>query len=137
MAAAAIPTCQQKLIIISGDIISERKQNAISVLEGKASAAKPLGGGVDTLLIKLCASQKCELTEQVPYRSAALRITDKENLTCSITVKANISITRIANKQRVSKPISGDVLLILLVALGDMLTLLWVAKQATRKYHTS
>ena len=80
--AAAIPNCQQRGIVISGDIISERKQNAISVLEGKASAAKPVVGGVDTLIIELCASKHFELTEQVPYRSAALRITDNEDLTC-------------------------------------------------------
>ena len=54
-------------------------------------------GGVDALLIELCASKNSGLTEQVPYRSVALRITDKEDLTRSIIVKAIIAIMRIAN----------------------------------------
>ena len=55
--------------------------------------------GVDALLIELCASKNFELTEQLPYRSAALRITDKENLTRSNTMKAIIYIMRVAHKK--------------------------------------
>ena len=37
IAVVAAPTCQRKGMIIAGDTISEFEQNAISVLEGKAS----------------------------------------------------------------------------------------------------
>ena len=73
--------------------MSEFEQNAISVLEGKASMLIPPVGGVDALLMELCASKQIELTEQVPYRSAALHITDNEDLTRSATVKPIIDIT--------------------------------------------
>ena len=59
----------------------------------------PPVGWVDALSIELCASKNTESTEQVPYRFAALRITDKEDLTSSITMKAIISIMRIAHKK--------------------------------------
>ena len=86
-------------------------------------------GGVDTLRIELCASKNSELTEQVLDRSAALRITDKENLKRSITMKAIISIMRIATNNNIKIYIWASTL-VLLVALGGMSMQPLVAKQA-------
>ena len=66
------------------------------VFGGKVLTSIPCVGGVDTLLIELCASENSELTRQVPYRFAALRITEKQDLTSSCTVKAIISIMKAA-----------------------------------------
>ena len=85
----------------SADIMFELEQHVVSVLHGKESILVPLMCVVDNLLIELCASNSSELTEQVPYRFAALLITDKEDLTRSNTVNAIISIMRIAYKQGV------------------------------------
>ena len=68
------------------------------VFGGKGLASIHPVGGVNTLLIELCASDNSELTRQVPYRSAALRITEKEDLTRSCTVKAIISIMKAAHE---------------------------------------
>ena len=56
IAAAAVPTCQQRGIIITGDAVAELVRNATFISENKASASKVLGTGVDTLFIELCAS---------------------------------------------------------------------------------
>ena len=71
------------------------------VLDGKGPASIRPVRGVDTLLIEFCASENSELTRQVPYRFAALRITEKQDLTCSSTVKAIISIMRVAHEKGV------------------------------------
>ena len=57
-----------------------------------------LVGGVDAVLIELCASKNFELTEQVPYRSGALRIADKDGRTRSITAKAIMCIMMVTNQ---------------------------------------
>ena len=57
-------------------------------------------GGIDQLLIELCASDS-ELTKNVPYCFAALRITDKENLTNSHILQAVLGIVSIAKKNDV------------------------------------
>ena len=72
--------------------MSEFKQHVVSVVEGKASTRIPLVVGVHTLFIELCALTIRELTEQVPYRSAAFHFTDQEYRTCSIVEKTIISI---------------------------------------------
>ena len=96
LAAAAVSSCQQQGIIITGETISEVEYNAMLVFGGTGLTCIPLVGGVNTLFIELCASDNSELTRQVPYRSAALRITEKQDLTRSCTVKAIISIMKAA-----------------------------------------
>ena len=66
------------------------------VFGGKGLTSIPLVGGVNTLLVEFCASDNSELTRQVPYRSAALMITETQHLTCSCAVKAIISIMKAA-----------------------------------------
>ena len=70
------------------------------VFGGKGLTFVPPVGGVNTLLIEFCASDDSELTRQVPYRSAALRVTEQD-LTCSCTVKAIISIMKAAKEKGV------------------------------------
>ena len=55
--AVAAPTREQKGIIIAGDTASELQQHAVCELEGKASMLSPPFGGVDALLLELCASK--------------------------------------------------------------------------------
>ena len=55
--AVAARTREQKGSIIAGDTASELQQHAVCVLEGKASMLSPPFGGVDALLIELCASK--------------------------------------------------------------------------------
>ena len=59
--------------------------------------------GVDALLIKLCASEDSELTKNVTYGSAALRITDKEDFTKSRTRQVVLEIIRIAKRKQRQK----------------------------------
>ena len=51
------------------------------------------------MLIDFCASDNSELARQVPYRSAALRITEKQHLASSCMVKAIISIMKAAQEK--------------------------------------
>ena len=74
---------QQQGIIITCDTVAQLVLTTTPILENKASASKVPATGVDTLFIELCASEDSELTKQVPYRSAALRITEKEDRTFS------------------------------------------------------
>ena len=101
LAVAAVSTCQQKGVISTGETISKFECNAIVVLDGKGPASILPVRGVDTLLIELCASETSELTPQVPYRFAYLRITEKHDLNRSATVKAMISIIRAAHERGV------------------------------------
>ena len=130
VAAFSAPTRQRKLIIIEGDIIFGFEQNAISVLEGKASMRNPPVGGFVTLLIELCASKNSKLTEQVPYRSVVPRITDKEDLTVQLQQR-QLSLSCKLLTKIVSRSISGRLLIVQLVVVGDTSMRLWAAKQAT------
>ena len=58
-------------------------------------------GGIDVLFIALCASENSDLARHVPYRSATMRITLKEDLTRSIAMKAIKTIMRVAHKNNV------------------------------------
>ena len=129
VAAFSAPTRQRKFIIIEGDIIFGFEQNAISVLEGKASMLNPPVGGFVTLLIELCASKNFKLTEQVPYRSVAPRITDKEDLTVQFQQRP-LSLSCELLTKMVSRSISGRLLIVQLVVVGDTSMRLWAAKQA-------
>ena len=53
--------------------------------------------GIDTLLIELCASDHSELMRQVPYGSAAIRIT-QQDLTNTQTMRAITSMIQIARR---------------------------------------
>ena len=54
-----------------------------------------------TLLVERCASADLELTDDVPYGSAALLITDKEDRTKRGSIKVVEEIIRVANKNDV------------------------------------
>ena len=99
IATAAVPTCQQRGIIITGDSLAQLVLTATFILESKASASKVPVIGDDTSFKELCASEDYEFTKQAPYRSAALRITGKEDLTLSSIEKAITSIMRISHKK--------------------------------------
>ena len=58
-------------------------------------------GGIDTLLIELCASDKSTLTALVPHRSAAARITEKPDLTNTKTLRILQDIVRLAGKLKI------------------------------------
>ena len=135
LAAAAIPACQQKGIIISRETISELEYNAVLVLDGKGPAFIFLVKGIDTLLIEFCASDISELTRQVPYRCAALRIPEKQDLSRSCAVKAVISIMRAAHGQ-LSKSTFGLLPPVPLAAHGYMLTPRWVVGLVTGSFLT-
>ena len=57
--------------------------------------------GVGTLLIEFCASKDSELTKNVPYGFAALRIMDKEDFTNQRTLQAVLDIIYIAKNNDV------------------------------------
>ena len=44
-------------------------------------------GGIDHLLIELCAGHSSELTRTVPHRSAAIRITERMDLRNKLIVR--------------------------------------------------
>ena len=79
-AVAAVPIPRHG-IIITGATIAQLVLSATFIVEKES--AKRFSRGLDTLLVELCASDDSELIKQVPYRSAAMRITEKENLTHS------------------------------------------------------
>ena len=105
------------------------------VLEGKGPASIFPVRGVDTLLIEFCASENSELTRHVPYRSAALRITEKQDLTCSSTVKAIISIMRAAHEKVVKINVWASTL-VPQAARGDMSTPRWAVEPETSSFPT-
>ena len=83
-------------------------------------------GGVNTLLIEFCASDNSELTRQVPYRSAALRISEKQDLTRSCTVKAIISIMKAAQEKCVKKSCMGFYSLYLGLSVASCQRRIWL-----------
>ena len=91
--------CEQRGIIFTCDTVAQLVLTATCILENKASASKIHVIEVDTLFIELLASEDSESTKQVFYRSADLRISEKEDFTFSYIVKAVTSIMRIAYKK--------------------------------------
>ena len=73
--AAAFRSFKQGTII-AGATSAELVANAKSLLT-KGYPTRTIRG-VDALLIEVCACADSELTRQVPYGSAAFRITDKK-----------------------------------------------------------
>lgn len=97
-ATAAVPSSKRRMII-SGVTPTELVASA-NVFLTKGTSSRPIRG-IDTLLIELCASAELELTQQVPYGCAAVRITDKEDFTNKHTVYAILAIVRLARKNQV------------------------------------
>ena len=97
-AAAAVPFSKHK-ITITGATPAELVVNARDFLT-KGTPKRPMRG-VDALLIELCASAGSELIQQVPYGSAAIRITDQQVLTNSKTLRAIRAIIRLARRNQV------------------------------------
>ena len=89
-----------------------------------------------TLLIEFCASADSELTKHVPYGSAALRITDKEDFTKTRTLEAILTIIRIARKM-MSRLQFGLLLHVHPDVPGSMLMPPRVSLQATRRFPTN
>ena len=65
---------QRNMKIFIGTTTEELLANVTSRLQ-KGDPTRPLRG-VDSILIELCASEESELIKNVPYGSAALRITE-------------------------------------------------------------
>ena len=76
VAAAAVPTSRLQGIVVTGDTVAQIAQSAISIMEKHASTIG-LVLRADALFIELCASDNSELTNQVLYKSIAVRIAEK------------------------------------------------------------
>ena len=97
-AAVAVRSSKNGTIFF-GSTTAELLADAKTLLQ-KGSPNRCLRG-VDTLLIEFCASADSELTKNVSYGFASLRITDKEDFTRARTLDAILQIICIARKNDV------------------------------------